>query len=318
MLRRASPAADILPAMRVAFLPLLLAAAGPAACQRPASLPYDLARPDRTFLLPGKLREISALTCVDEHTIACVQDEKGTLFVIDVRDGQLRGSHRFGPKGDYEGLARASDGYYVLRSDRTLLRLVPRGTSFAIAETIALDIPRHDLEGLCFDPARGILLVAPKDVARPEPDADGGLPGKAARRELKNERVLWGFDLKTRELLAEPVLRLSVPTIVAQAGDSEELPSREDKKGRPRPDLELRFSCVAVHPQTNDIWLLSSADHLLLVVNRAGALQHLHRLDAKVFPKPEGMTFLPDGSFVLSSEGADGPAQVCIYRRRAD
>lgn len=310
--------------MRPLPTPLTLAwlalCAASCAQEPPAAGTYDLAHPTRSFDLPHELREISDLTWVGEHTLGCVQDEKGVLYLLDARDGRLRAAHPFGPKGDYEGLARIGAVFYVLRSDGMLLRLTARGSGFTIADAIALPTPQRNLEGLCFDPVRNVLLIAPKDVALPPPPPkDGDLDkaaeraAKQAREEAEDERVLWGFDPKARKLLDEPVLRLSIERIDMQAEGNPDLPTRSGKKGQQRPDLKLRFSCVAVHPQTHEIWMLSSADHLVLAFSRTGDLRLLRALDPKVLPKPEGMTFLPDGSLVLSTEADTGPARVFVY-----
>lgn len=311
--------------MRTSFSPLtmvwLVPCAASCAQETPTTTSTNaLAHPTRAFDLPRELREISDLTWVGEHTLGCVQDEKGILYLIDARDGRLRAAHPFGPKGDYEGVARVGAEFYVLRSDGMLLRLTTRGAGLGVGDAIALATPQRNLEGLCFDPLRNLLLIAPKDVAvPPSPPKDGESDkaaeraAKRARREAADERVLWGFDPKTRKLLDEPVLRLSIPRIVAQAEGNPDLPTRGGKKGEPRPDLKLRFSCVAVHPETHEIWMLSSADHLVLAFSRAGDLRLLRALDSKLFPKPEGMTFLPDGSLVLSTEADTGPARVFVY-----
>ena len=281
-----------------------------------ATSTYDLAHPTRAFDLPRELREISDLTWVGEHTLGCVQDEKGILYLLDARDGRVRAAHPFGPKGDYEGVARVGAEFYVLRSDGMLLRLTTRGARLGVGDAFALATPQRNLEGLCFDPLRNLLLIAPKDIAVPPPPPKSGDEDKAAKRarqEAEDERLLWGFDPTTRKLLDEPVLRLTIPRIVEQAEGNPDLPPRRGKKGQKDPDLKLRFSCVAVHPKTHEIWMLSSSDHLLLAFDRRGDLRELRALDPKLFPKPEGMTFLPDGSLVLSTEADTHPARVFVY-----
>lgn len=64
---------------------------------------YDLTAPKATWPLPHELKEISALTDLDADTVACVQDEKGIVFDVDVRTGKVVRRRRFGPHGDYEG-----------------------------------------------------------------------------------------------------------------------------------------------------------------------------------------------------------------------
>lgn len=303
----------------------------------PAEAPRaGFARPLRSFTLPPLLQEISAVTCIDEHTVACVQDEKGVLFRIDLRDGRLIAAHPFGPDGDYEGLARVGTDYYALRSDGVLARIAPRGSGYHIVETFRVSTDNDDFEGLCHDPERGLLLLAPKDVANAEPEEPGAQepqtrrtkrargqdaaesrPARpaASRRQQRDQRVIYGWDLRTRTLLPEPVLRLSVDELRRQAeARGFDVPTRTTRRGQERPALKLLFSCVAVHPRTGDVFLLSAADQTLTIVARDGALRSLHRLDPDLLPQPEGLTFLPGGDLVVSSEGGDGPARLAVFR----
>ena len=318
---------------------LALAAAGPAFCRAtpppgPAGVRAAIAveprhalagfgAPIRAFALPPILQEVSAVTGVDEHTVACLQDEKGIVFLIDVRDGSVRASLPFGPDGDYEGLARVGQDYFVLRSDGLLARVTPRSSGLAIAESFALQTPNHDREGLCHDAANHVLLLAPKDVVKPDAaDAPDAAPedrrrAAAERKAARDRRTLFAFDLQTSRLREEPALRLSVAELRAAAeARGDDLPTRTDRRGGERSALRLLFSCVAVEPRTGWIWLLSAVDRVLLAVDRDGTLQALHRLEAELLPKPEGVTFLPGGEMVLTSEGVDGPGRLVVYRRQ--
>ena len=41
---------------------------------------YDLNKPSAIAVLPDTLHEVSGLTDIDDHTVACIQDENGVLF----------------------------------------------------------------------------------------------------------------------------------------------------------------------------------------------------------------------------------------------
>jgi hypothetical protein len=305
--------------------------AGPEAPVAPAAVPPaetepapDLARPLRSFPLPAALREVSAVTAVDADTVACLDDEKGLLFFVDVHDGRLRAARSFGPDGDYEGLARVGGEFFVLRSDGQLARVADRDGALAIVETFEVRTAHHDLEGLCFDPGRGVLLLAPKDVLKPaRQDADDARTATdrraqaAERKAMRDHRELFAWDVRERRLLPEPVLRLSVAELRAQAdarGDA--LPTKTNRRGTERAALRLMFSCIAVHPRTGDLYLLSAIDQVLIVLDASGELRRLHRLDPALLPKPEGLTFLPGGDLVLTSEGVDGPGRLAVYRQQ--
>lgn len=266
--------------------------------------PFDLAKPSRTHILPAELQEISALTDVDEHTVACVQDEMAMIYLIDLRTGKIVRRIPFGPAGDMEGLTRVCQEYFALRSDGLMYRLSLLEGVAVVQDSMRLPLPDRDLEGLGFDERRGLVLISPKDF----------LKGDAHQRD---QRLIHAFDPVTRRLLPEPVLSLSLADITAQAeSKGMQVPRRTTKEGRSVNALKLRFSSVAVDPITDRYYLLSAVDRTLLVLDRQGALVALEQLPPKLFPKPEGITFMPSGQMVISNEGKDGRPNLLVFERR--
>jgi uncharacterized protein YjiK len=284
-----------------ATLPLLLVACGCACCGQTTSVcGYEFGAPSRSLPLPHALREVSGIVALDAHTVACVQDEKGRLFFVDMSRGQVEQRVRFGPDGDYEGLAQQGDGYWALRSDGELLQLRPDGGGgLVVARRVRVQAAHAEFEGLCWDPRSGLLLVAPK--SRPE---DGDV-------EL---RPLYAVDPATGATQAQPFLTLDRGRVLAAARRlGVKLPIETDHRGRSRPTLRLHWSEVAVDPRSGNLWLLSGVDRAVVVVDRAGAVLGLHVFAADELPQPEGITFLPDGELVLASEAAGGTAVLRCY-----
>lgn len=277
-------------------------AQAPAAPPVAAACPFDLARPTRTFELPHELHELSAIAVLDQRTVACVQDEKGALFLFDLVLGKVVRELRFGDKGDYEGLARVGDDYYVLRSDGLLLHLAPDGKHLRQLAVIPLGLPLPESEGICPDAGGKRLWIAPKEFGK-QP------------KEHRDDRPLFQFDLTAQQSLPEPALVLSIAAVERMALQlGVDLPTRTTQKGKERVELELHFSDITVRPQTGELYLLSSVDHLLVVVSPTGAVRHVARLDDKLLPQPESVAFLPDGDLLLGSEGGEGKARLCRYR----
>lgn len=268
-----------------------------------AQLTFDLDRPSARFVLPAELHEVSALTDVDSRTVACLQDEDATLYMIDATTGRIRRTHAFGPPGDMEGLTRVGEEYYALRSDGLIYRISLNEDGARIVDTMRVVLPQDDLEGLAFDDRMQRLLIAPK----------GMLKGGPAERD---QRLLFAYDLKEWRLMPEPVMRLSVERIVAEAtGAGFRLPTRTTPKGREVSAVKLRFSSVAIDPISDRHYLLSAVDRLLLVVERDGRFVSIHQLDEGVFPKPEGITFLNDGTLLINSEGKDARPVLARFDR---
>lgn len=282
------------------------AATGPTSAPASALVAgYELGRALRAFSLPPELREVSGITATGPDTVACVQDEHGAIFQFDLVTGRVTGHQRFGPAGDYEGLTLVGDEYWVLRSDGTLLRVVRDGRGLATADRHVLVSAHRNWEGVAFDRAESRLLLVPKDVP------------KGSDKEERDERLVFGFDLKTRRLGPEPLLTLRVKDLAAQARRlGFEVPTKLTGKGLERTDLKLRVAEVAVHPETGEFWLLSALDRILLVVDRGGRLRALHQFAESELPKPEALTFLPDGRLAIASEGETGPAVLRLYGKK--
>ncbi|HRD52417.1 MAG TPA: SdiA-regulated domain-containing protein [Flavobacteriales bacterium] len=272
-----------------------------------SALPFHLNKPDRNYTLSPELREISALTDVDEYTVACVQDEQAMIYMLDLRKGTIIQRMPFGPAGDMEGLTRVGDEYFALRSDGLVYRLAlkPEAVSVLVLDSFHLELPNRNLEGLGYDERKGLVLISPKDF----------LKGEAG---LRDRRVVYAYDPRNKRLLAEPVLSLSVSGVEAQArAMGIEVPTRTNDKGQTISALKLRFSSVAVDPRSELYYLLSAVDRMLLVVDREAKLVSLQQLDAKLFPKPEGITFLPSGDLLISNEGKGMPPNLLRFKRHS-
>lgn len=283
------------------LLPYLL----PLVAHAQVPLPFDLNKPVARHQLPPELMEISALTDVDARTVACVQDEAATLYLLDVNTGSITGRRTFGGPGDLEGLTRVGAEYYALRSDGLIYRMLLGPTAMTVLDSFTVRLPQNDLEGLGYDERHGLVLISPKGVEKGDPTT-------------RDRRAIHGYDIATKRLLPEPVLSFTVTGIIAQAeAGGWKVPMRQTSKGRSIPALKLRFSSVAVDPISGHYYLLSAADRHLLVLDRGGKLVALCALDPDRFAKPEGITFMPDGAMIISNEGKAAAPDLVRYERRS-
>ena len=51
---------------------------------------FDLNHPKEMIKLPSQLKEISGITFLSKNKIVCVQDEKGTFFIYDIKKDKLK------------------------------------------------------------------------------------------------------------------------------------------------------------------------------------------------------------------------------------
>lgn len=235
--------------------------------------PYRFDEPVASFSLPDELKEISGLTVLDERHLGAVQDEEGTLYVLDFETGSIAALMSFGPPGDYEGVALANGRLFTLRADGMLVEVEGWEGGDTRTREHDTDLGRDcDAEGLGFDESGGRLLIACKEEGK-----DG----------LGDRRAVYAFDLATGSLSPEPAFVLDPAEV----------------RGAKR----LKPSAVAVHPVSGHVFLLCSVGKELVAFSPGGALAGSWDLAKAGFEQPEGLAFLPNGDAFIASEGDDDP-----------
>lgn len=255
---------------------------------------YNLSAPDVAVTLPDILHEISGLTYVDSTTFACIQDEKGILFIYDWKENKIKKEYTFHIDGDYEGITRVGKTIYVLRSDGTLFEIEDYESENFRLNSYVTGIPANNNEGLCYDQANNRLLIASKGKLEKGP-------------EFKDKRVIYGFDLAAKKMSREPVFDFDLREIKDFAmNHALQLPVRNKKKGNTaEPVIKFMTSDIGIHPVTQQLFLLSASDHLLFLFNGNGKVEHIEQLNPELFNKAEGITFLPNGELLITNEGQD-------------
>lgn len=250
--------------------------------------------------LPGRLREISGLTLLDERRLGAVQDEKGTLFVLDLETGEVLDERDFGKDHDYEGVERVGRRVFVLRSDGDLYEI----EDWQAAD---LDAERHetrlkgacDAEGLAYDVPGGRLLIACKEFA------GEGLP---------HHRAIYAYDLQRGAVGEAPAFVIDTEAL-DRATEPNPLNRAIRSLLRGRADLSpFKPSAVAVHPETGQVYVLSSVRKLLVILNPDGAVHAAQPLPEDLLPQPEGLVILPGGDLLIASEGAGGRGRLVRLR----
>lgn len=266
---------------------------------------YAFAEPTQVDTLPRALDEASGLTDVSASEVALVQDEKGVIFVYDLRKRSVIERIRFGPSGDYEGLTRYGETMFVLRSDGTVFE-VQNWRAQPKAQVRMLALPTSDNEGLALDPVQGRILIAPKSKWK---------KGKAG----KYVRPIFSFAPDDVQLDPNPHSVLDLETLIEFAEQHErELPTTETKKGQERLALRFMPASLAVHPKTHELFVISAIDRVLASFDAQGRATGYHRLDPELFPQAEGISFLDDATLVVVSEAAGERAKLVQFRWSGD
>ena len=240
------------------------------------TVPYDLENPSQKITLPKSLKEISGLSFYKNNQLACINDEEGKVFIFDLTKKEISEKIPFGKSGDYEGIEVVGNEVFVLRSDGLI-------KSFKIGESYEREIDCSDpdvveYEGLSYDPTTGNLLLAAKERIK----------------EVDNKKMIYAYDFKRKILFKS----IAIP--------DEKLIGKDGKK-------TFRPSGIAIHPITQQVFIIASQGKKLLILSKDGAKEALIDLNPNLYKQPEGICFTPNGNLYISSEGAGGDGYILAF-----
>ncbi len=268
--------------------------------------PYELSMPDNQQKLDKELKEISGLTDIDSLRLACIQDEKGLIYIISKKTGKIEKKIRFGKKGDYEGLEIVGNNMWIIRSNGTLfeVRNYFSKSKRQIIKYRTILSEKNNIEGLALDSSSENLLIACK-----------GYPLGNLNKNRKYKAV-YQFNLKSKKFNPEPYILINTDSVKKY-----EHYNTFTKWGiktttwlnLSNGDISFQPSGIAVHPESKDIYIIASVGKLLITISEKGNIETIVKLNKKIFPQPEGICFSPDGTLFISNEGAGKKAVLLKF-----
>lgn len=257
---------------------------------------YDLTKPTKTYELPPILKEISGLGFNKNKELACVQDEDGFIFFYDLEKSEVTDKILFRKTGDYEGIEFVGDFAYILKSNGTIYEIENLGKDNQKITDYETELNKdNDTEGLAYDASTNSLLIACKENA--------GLNGG----EIKNQKSVFAFDLKTKKLVKKPLLTITDDAIFQylERHQTQGLSFDFNKK--------IRFKPSGIAVKNGFYYIIASSGKLLIVLNKNNTIQHIEALPKDLFPQAEGIAFDENGHLYLASEGKKGNGMIYIF-----
>ena len=256
-----------------------------------AELYYNIEK-FKKVTLSKNLLEISGLSI--DHTsneLYAVNDEKAIIFKMNT-EGEILSKVDFGKNGDYEGIEKVGDRVFVLKSNGKIVE-------YNLADSKRVDIYNNpltltnDTEGLGYDPSTHSLLIACK-----------GSPVLENAPKLKKTKAVYVFDIDTKKLKANPVLKISDSEIESYL-DNKYRGKLSEKKYKKKLNRGRKFapSAIAHNPIDDLYYLLSTLGKLLIVVDGKSEIGTIYFLDDAAYIQPEGICFDKAGNMFISNEG---------------
>lgn len=240
------------------------------------SVGYNFNNPENVYEMPALLNEISGIAIGDNNTAYCIQDEIGSIFKYDFSKKQITQSFRFTDIGDFEDIALNYPLTYILRSDGNVIAY-DLNSQKEIQQSM-LPVNSLNIEGLFY--YNNNLLIASKDALVNE-DAD------SPKRHIYIANT---NNLNKIELFIELDMNYMLEFVKNNYSEFEIT------------RINFNPSAIAVHPKTNEVYILSATDRYLAIYKEQ-QLINIIPLSAEVYYKPEGLSFLKNGDLLISSEG---------------
>jgi hypothetical protein len=240
---------------------------------------YDFSKPI-VFKMPQMLDEISGIAFFNgkKDTVYAVQDEEGLLFSFPLGQDKNH-SKKFAKKGDYEDLAILHNYFVILKSEGGLTTFPrPHFKDEKVNNVLEINtlLPQGEYEGLYADAETSNLYALCKECL-----------------EAKTSKKALGYILKMAtngKINANGQFSIDVKDIESKVGDKK---------------IKFKPSALAKNKKTNEWYVLSSTNHLLVVTDLTWAVKEVYKLDPSVFQQPEGMAFDSENNLYISNERGD-------------
>ena len=270
----------------------------------PSSLPYDLSYPHAYFELDDLLKKVSGLSpSSDANTVASLQEEEGKIYMIDKKSGKITGTTFFVTEGEFQAIEYVRDTAFAMKGNGQIYKIWNLKGAQKNVKMVKTNLPRtSSYEGLSYDLANNRLLIAAK-----------------GQKEGEFTRQIFSFDVKTNQVSPEPAYEISLASFKEFLMDKKEknyaslrtdYVEKASTKG-----FEFAPSSLAVHPLTGNIFVLSSVNNVLLVLNQQGEIQEMTKLKKDQHFQPEGICFDEEGTMFIANSSKDGkPAKLFEYK----
>lgn len=247
---------------------------------------YDLNKP-AILVLNDALVEISGIYFyAKDSTIFAISDENGYLYKIHPGKTTVTRRWKFSKTHDFEDVTLHDSIFYVLESNGNIytLRFSNRGDTIYSRKSIFPEKKKNEFESIYWDDGYQKLIMICKDC----------------KEDKKGITSAWGFDPQT-EKYTPSVFTISSDLIQKRTGETK---------------FKFKPSGATINPLTNDLWIISAINQIIVVTDRSGNFKDVYTLDPKIFRQPEGITFTSWGDLIISNEAGDkyGTGNLFIFK----
>jgi len=264
-------------------------------------LPFEIMSPDSTYRMPKKLKEISGISHYKEKQFYAINDEKGNLYLYDLAIGEIISEIDFGKGDDYEAVTRNGDNVYVAESNGNI-KVIDIQRKIKIKEINTSLSKRNDVEGMCYDPERNILLLACKGEVE-------------KKSKNKSDKGIYFIDPSTQNTKVEPYKILNIKKEIDSLKRYNLFDNFINNINVSSRINHFAPSGLSFDPITGYLYILANRGKLLVVLDKQKATKGVYFLSHKIFGQPEGISFDEAGNLYISNESKSTKANIIEFKR---
>jgi len=257
---------------------------------------FDLTTPESISNLPMGVMPFSDVTPFDSTHLACIYSESGEVAFFDFTTNTVSLNLALGSKYKFIDVSKIDSTLILLDSESQVHFLNPPydSTSFVNSEFLK---ENFTTSGICLHPSTKRLFLL----------------GEMQEQETGIFAApLFSFNLNKNKFKEVPLFEVNSSAIESFAySNNLVLPfSKIDAKGDTVQGIDFVPSAIAIHPKTNEIYILSSKDNSLVVYNQFGSIVNYTVLDKSIFNRPTAMTFQENGDLLITNSSLMHPSIV--------
>lgn len=258
---------------------------------------FDLVHPENVSNLPMGVNAFTDFVFMDSTHLICLDNQVGGVLVYDVISNKSQGYLSTGVDAKITEVAKIDSTIILVDEKMDLHFLLPPYDSTSIT-TESLKDKSWISSGMCLhEQTKRLFFVAETNV----------------ENDIQNYSI-YSYNLNQRKLNERALFEIKPEEIELFAiSNNIQLPmNRIDEIGDTVQNFTFNPDVIAVHPKTNEIYVLSSADRSLAVYNQFGQVVNYTVLNEEIYVNPQAMTFYPNGDLLLTNSDLKNPSIVRI------
>ncbi|RZK81955.1 MAG: SdiA-regulated family protein [Pedobacter sp.] len=229
--------------------------------------------------MPSSLLEVSGIAFHNAKSefVYSVQDEEGRVF--KQKWGVKKQTHvKFASNGDFEDLAILKDKVIVLKSNGYLY-------TFGIEETLKQEtdqvkeskklVPKEEYESIYADQRTNKVYILCKSC-------------EVDKKAKQVTGYVLNYDLALDSFSLDQSFKIDITKI---------------PELNPKLKASLSPSAMTKNSLTNEWYILSSMNKLLVITDMEWNIKGVHKLNSSTFNQPEGLAFDAEYNLFISNEG---------------